>query len=126
MDTQFTSRYGDTMPSLLTMCHECEGMGFYPNMDDGPSGCVDPYSVEFVVCEHCRDGKVSRGASMLRLPGWIRNSAKFLYDTNLGFLRDCRQPGVSRIEHFKRTFRAVVLADLGPWRPGQRVTDERR
>lgn len=134
MDVEFTSRYGDRVPSMLRVClGACEGMGSYPVNGRVP---YDETSAEsryesreirrliaehgradddwyFVRCPDCGGaGHCSWLSTIARFPGWFVKSVRF-----------CRTHGPSSMcwhghpatwsRRAWLTFKAAFLCDLG-------------
>jgi hypothetical protein len=109
MELEFTDRYGGNPPSTLRVCRGfCEGMGFYPDMDNYQTKYGgDINKVEFLKCPDCQGtGRVNWIETILRIPSWIWGVVHFTF------------AGPSR--YGKRTlldywlcFKAAFLPDLG-------------
>ena len=124
MSRTFTSRYGNKLPSSLTICKGyCEGMGVNPRRtinyvqeraeeirtrpDRTPSSPSAPDEWEFVTCGRCNGtGKCSRMETLQRIPRWVWGSLTFVFT---GPSRGRRDTPLDFWLRFKATF----LSDLG-------------
>lgn len=113
MQVEFVDRYtGDPRgrPTAFNGCHRCEAMGCTPGAD------ID---ADFIPCASCGGtGRVGVWRNLpARLPRWLWQGARFIWDTNAGHNRGCRAPWHTRRQHLALTFKCAYLADLGLWRP---------
>lgn len=68
---QFIDRYGGHLPSTLTICDECEGMGWSADFDAHPDGLI-------IQCPQCHGSKRCRWfTAFLRIPRWFWRGVRF-------------------------------------------------
>ncbi len=118
MEIEFTSRYGTKVPSWLTACLECEAMGCNPPSRELFGTTEEWLDASFITCEACNgSARVPYYRAIARIPRWFGRSIRFVWDTNIGVMRDCRAPWHNRWHHFLLTLKVSFLADLGLYQP---------
>lgn len=96
MEIEFTSRYGTKVPSWLTACLECEAMGCNPPSRELFGTTEEWLDASFITCEACNgSARVPYYRAIARIPRWFGRSIRFVWDTNIGVMRDCRAHGTT-------------------------------
>ena len=108
MTHEFTDRYGGNPPSSLRICRgPCEGMGYYPDMDNWLENYRTIEDVAFLECPDCGGtGRTSWIETTLRIPGWLIGGIRFVF---MGPARGQR----NRLLDYWLRFKASFLMDLG-------------